>query len=278
MRRGADLLVAERAKLMRRRQRDAARQLGEDVSSEALSRLFSGLPDRYFTENAPSGIASHVRLLRQRTGPCAMQVTHRPRQGYSDLVVVADDEPGLLAKVTGVLYANRIDIMDAAIYSRDPWQGQARGEALDIFRVRRAGNGAVTDEGRIESIRRDLEAVLEGKLAVEALIASRPQGSSILDRARPKVPRTEAKADNDISREFTVIDVFTEDRPGVLYTIARTLAEHGLDIHRSKVGVEADRVADIFYVRDTASGEKILDPARLAEICEALRRALPEST
>jgi [protein-PII] uridylyltransferase len=69
--------------------------------------------------------------------------------------------------------------------------------------------------------------------------------------------------------------VFTEDRPGVLYDIARTLHEQGLDIHRSKVGVEADRVADIFYVRDKATNEKILDGQRLEEIATALKRALP---
>ena len=62
--------------------------------------------------------------------------------------------------------------------------------------------------------------------------------------------------------------------PNVLYNIARVLHDKGLDIHRSKVGVEADRVADIFYVRDRATGQKISDPERLADITESLRKAL----
>jgi [protein-PII] uridylyltransferase len=80
--------------------------------------------------------------------------------------------------------------------------------------------------------------------------------------------------DNDSSRTFTVVEVFTEDKPGVLYTITHTLAEQGLDIHRSRVGVAADRVADIFYVRDTASGEKIEDDVRIEAISAALKHAL----
>jgi [protein-PII] uridylyltransferase len=278
LRRGPDLLQNERAELLRRRQRQAAEHLGEDPEAPAIAALFRSLPDRYFMENSVSRIGSHLRLIRERQGPCALLVTHQPRRGYSELVVIADDVPGLLAKVAGVLFANRIDILDAAIYSREPSVAGGRGEALDIFRIRRAPEGAVTDEGRIAAIGRDLEAVLEGRLTVEALVAARPVAPSMFERAKPEVPSTEVKTDNEISRDFTVIDVFTEDRPGVLYTIARTLHEQGLDIHRSKVGVEADRVADIFYVRDNATNEKILAPRRLEEIAQALKRALPVAT
>lgn len=277
LRRGPDLLMTERAELLRRRQRQAAQQLGEDADAPELQRLFSSLPDRYFTENSVANIAAHLQILRDRKGPCAVQVTHQAARGHSELVVVADDVPGLLARITGVLYANRVDILDAAIYSREPLPSESRGEALDIFRVRRAPEGAITDETRITAIKRDLEAVLEGQVTVEDLVAKRSSGASLFERAKPEVPPTEVKTDNEISRDFTIIDVFTEDRPGILYTIARTLHDEGLDIHRSKVGVEADRVADIFYVRDKASNEKILDPGRLARICDALKTALPSS-
>jgi len=69
---------------------------------------------------------------------------------------------------------------------------------------------------------------------VEALLARRPRAPSIVDRAKPEVPATEVRVDNEISPIFTVLDIFTEDKPGVLYTITRTLSEHGLDIHRSR--------------------------------------------
>jgi [protein-PII] uridylyltransferase len=275
LRRGPDLLETERLRLLRRRQRQAAEHLGEDPEAPAIQAMFASLPQRYFMENSVVRIANHVRLMRGRKGPCEMQVTHQLRRGYSELVVIADDMPGLLAKITGVLFANRIDILDAAIYSREPQGPGEKGEALDIFRVRRPPDGAVTDEVRLQAIRRDLQAVLEGSLTVERLVASRPVGPSLYERAKPEVPPTEVKMVNDISPDFTVIDIFTEDKPGVLYNIARTLHEQSLDIHRSKVGVEADRVADIFYVRDKATNQKILDPRRLEEIAQALQRALP---
>jgi [protein-PII] uridylyltransferase len=216
--------------------------------------------------------------MRGRTGPCALAVTHSERGTFSELVLVADDTPGLLAKVAGVLYANRIDILDAAIYSREPLSPLGKpGEAIDIFRIRKEPDGAVTDVSRIDAIRRDLEAVLSDTTTVESLVAKRPKASSLYLRAKPKVPPTEVGIDNDSSRTFTVVEVFTEDKPGVLYTITHTLAQQGLDIHRSRVGVAADRVADIFYVRDTGTGEKVEEEQRLKVIKAALKSALSQA-
>ena len=61
---------------------------------------------------------------------------------------------------------------------------------------------------------------------------------------------------------------------GVLYTITHTLTSEGLDIFLSKVATEADRVADVFYVRDRETGAKITDPARLEAVEQALRAGL----
>jgi [protein-PII] uridylyltransferase len=88
---------------------------------------------------------------------------------------------------------------------------------------------------------------------------------------------SELKIDNGVSRDFTVAEIITEDRPGVLYAITRTLAAEGLDIHRSKIATEANRVIDVFYVRDKATGAKIIDSERLDALRAALLGSLPQS-
>ena len=278
LRRGPDLLAAERAELVEERQRQAAALLQEDALSDFIQESFAGLPDRYFAEQSAEKIAAHVRLLRGRRRPCVIDVTHSDRGTFSELVLVADDQPGLLSKVTGVLFANRIDILDAAIYSRErEARGDEHGEALDIFRVRKEPDGAVTEDHRIESIGRDLEAVLSGRIRVESLVDKRSRQLPLFARAKPRVPPTQVNVDNDASRGFTIVEVFTEDKPGVLYTITHTLAAQGLDIHRSRVGVAADRVADIFYVRDQATGDKVEDTRRIDALSDALKQALLQS-
>jgi len=91
----------------------------------------------------------------------------------------------------------------------------------------------------------------------------------------PKVP-TEIEVDNDVSADYSVIDVYTHDRLGVLYAITRTLFEQNLDIALSKVATEAERVADVFYVRDRKSGGRLTDETRIRAVSEALTLALAE--
>jgi [protein-PII] uridylyltransferase len=278
LRRGPDLLGAERAEIVKRRQVRAARMLGEDPEGPALAALYLGFPDRYFAENTARRIAAQMEILRSRRErllSSVIEVMHQKRLGVTEMVLAAKDTPGLLADVAGVLYANRIEVVDAAIYSRASADAKDPAEALDIFRVRDSMGQAVTDEAKWRKVRTDLEAVLSGKMKVTELVASRPKGDSVVAWKTPAVP-TEMKVDNGVSRDFTVLEVITEDRPGVLYAITRTLAAEGLDIHRSKISTEANRVIDVFYVRDKATGEKILDSGRVEALREALRASLPQ--
>ncbi|HVU50076.1 MAG TPA: [protein-PII] uridylyltransferase [Polyangia bacterium] len=278
MRRGPDLLGADRAEIVKRRQHRAARMLGEARSDADLETLYVGLPDRYFAENTAKRIAAHMELLRsrrERLQSSIIEVVHQKRLGITEMVLAARDTPGLLADVAGVLYANRIEVVDAAIYSRAPSDPKDPAEALDVFRVRDSMGQAVMDEGRWRKVRQELEAVLSGKMKLTDLVATRPKTDSVVAWKTPAVP-TELKVDNGVSRDFTVVEVITEDRPGVLYAITRTLAAEGLDIHRSKIATEANRAIDVFYVRDKATGAKVIDDDRLATLRAALLASLPQ--
>jgi [protein-PII] uridylyltransferase len=275
--RGPDLLGAERAEIVKRRQARAARMLGEQDGA-ALSALYTGFPDRYFAENTARRIAAHMDLLRvrrERLQSSVIEIVHQKRLGITEMVLAARDTPGLLAVVAGVLYANRIEVVDAAIYSRAPGDPKDPAEALDIFRVRDSLGHAVTDDARWRKVRLDLEAILSGKAQLDDLVATRPKIESVVAWKTPAVP-AELKVDNGVSRDFTVVEVITEDRPGVLYAITHTLATCGLDIHRSKIATEANRVIDVFYVRDKASGAKIIDSDRVDGLRTALLASLPQ--
>ncbi|MES1165474.1 MAG: hypothetical protein ABUR63_06950, partial [Verrucomicrobiota bacterium] len=281
LRRGGDLLGAERAEIAQRRQERAARLLADDRGGAFIppAVLFQGFPDRYFVDNSAARVAGHMRLLAQRRKSGAastIEVSHQKRVEVSELVLAAIDQPGLLAEVAGVLHANKINIVDAAIYSRVSTPDQP-GEALDIFRVRDSYGRLVTDEARWNKIGADLEAVISGKVKVESLVAARPRGDSITMWKVPEVP-TEIKIDNDGSRAFTIVEVITGDYPGILYEIARTMFAHGLDIHRSKIATEANRVVDTFYVRGRKSGEKLTDATAISALRDALRESLPTTT
>jgi [protein-PII] uridylyltransferase len=86
----------------------------------------------------------------------------------------------------------------------------------------------------------------------------------------------EVRVDNEASDFFTLVEVFAEDRIGLLYRITLTLFHLGLDIGIAKIATKKGRVADIFYVRDL-SGEKVMDAGRVVEIEKALLQSLTAS-
>ncbi|MCU1279775.1 MAG: [protein-PII] uridylyltransferase, partial [bacterium] len=274
-RRGGDLggpHDSEQTVLVARRKKRVAELIGEP--EETLLDWFASLPDRYVTLTPPRAMVRDLQLSRRRKGPVAVEVVHRPRKAVSDVTVAADDAPGLLSKITGVLVAHRIDVLQAHINTRVAVSARGRAvEALDTFTTRDRYGRAITDAARWKRVEDDLARVLGGGATVEEVIAERRDKSSLPERVVPKV-RTEIKVDNQVSNDFSVIDVYTLDRLGVLYTITRTLADLELDIHLSKVATEAHRVADVFYVRERSGGkhdDHRVDYVRLA-LGEALGR------
>jgi [protein-PII] uridylyltransferase len=145
------------------------------------------------------------------------------------------------------------------VYSSDD------GRALEEFRV----NDPYRDDTPWPRVVSDLERALDGRLAVHARVAERAR---TYGKPTPYflAPRGNlVTVDNNASAEATVIDVETADRIGVLYAIARALAEMDLDVRSAKVQTLGLRVVDAFYVCDRA-GRKIDDAAMLEEIERAI--------
>ena len=84
---------------------------------------------------------------------------------------------------------------------------------------------------------------------------------------------TRVEVHNEVSREYTVLDVWAGDRVGLLFTITNTLYHLWLEIHLAKITTMVDQVLDVFYVTDH-EGRKIEDRARLETIRRELVQAL----
>src|SRR3990170_447853 len=102
-----------------------------------------------------------------------------------------------------------------------------------------------------------------------------PRAPSILEKRPNPMVHTRVDVDNEVSDAFTVIDIHTQDRIGLLYTITSTLSKLGLYIHIAKIATKGDEAADIFYVKDIF-GQKIYYKERLKEIRKTIFEALGE--
>jgi [protein-PII] uridylyltransferase len=245
--------------VLRRIQGRVRRELAKDHPVERVDHFVDAMPERYFLSTPESDVPAHFELMEKFTGKGAVTaVEHFPERDCSSIVICTRDRPGLFASITGSLTALNLDILNARIFTSND------GRILDVFRVSHRGRSElVMAEQKWVKFRSTLDQVLEGRLDVDRLVQN-SQRSSFLQRHVPKVA-TVIQVDNEASDNFTILEVFTEDRIGVLFTIAYALHQLGLSIHVAKISTNVDQVADIFYITDE-TGKKIEDPAWLEEI------------
>src|SRR5207237_917377 len=111
--------------------------------------------------------------------------------------------------------ANGIDILAAEVNSLED------GIALDQFIVREPGGGTPA-AGRWEAAHADLLRLLSGAEDSHRLVQRRLRRASWAASAAPAVD-TKVRVDNLSSEDCTILDVFTQDRPGLLHAIADAL-------------------------------------------------------
>jgi len=118
--------------------------------------------------------------------------------------------------------------------------------------------------------------VLRGHREVVDLVAAAHRESSFRRKRFVRRVPTEITVDNRGSEQFTVVDVFTQDRMGLLFTITHTMFELGLVIHLARISTNADQAIDVFYVSDR-SGQKIAEGDAMRQLRETLLARLTEN-
>ncbi len=239
---------------------------GEYAPSQVRDELKS-MNTRHLLANTPAALAAHVRvLLDLNERSILFQVVQQPDCAYSTVTLCTHDIPGLFSMITGVMAANNVNILGAQIHT------SSNGKVLDVLQVSSPRGGAITDEQRWRRLEDDMIQVIRGQVHIRTLFQKRQRSSLLVEKVKPRFPSV-LEIDNDVSDEYTVIDIYTHDKIGLLYWITSTLTELGLYIGVAKISTKIDQVADVFYVKDIF-GHKITAVERLDEIRERLLAAI----
>jgi [protein-PII] uridylyltransferase len=259
---------AREKRLERIKERLRGRLADAGVASDLAQAFLRQMPDRYFLSTTEEIVPQHCALLsRLDETVLAAAVEHYPERGFTEFTVATRDRPGLFATIAGVLSVNGMNILWASITTGSD------DRVVDVFRVSHDGGiEVVEDDDRWVRVERTLEKALLGEIDVEKLLAQASQRPAFMTRKYvPRVP-TSIEIDDEVSDHFSVVDVYSQDRPGLLFTITNTLYHLGLLIELAKITTNVDQVLDVFYVTD-AQGRK-LDAAQQAEVRGALAETL----
>lgn len=263
---------------------DLYEQTRGEVEPEHLDALLQSMPERYLLSNSAAEIAAHAQVVFAARGKGVhLQLVPSRHAGVGELCVITGtdvdtggkgDRPGLLAAIAAALMSCRLQVYAAQIYTRS--HAEDGGGALDVFWVRDRVQGTAGIEETVPKVERVLDQLLKGTVsAAELLQKCAPTRWS--DRPSPPVP-TEVAVENRSSDKYTIIEVITQNRPGVLFALSHALHQLGLSIVFAKVNTEGNRVVDIFYVTELDES-KVRTRARVAEVkaqlTAALHRSLP---
>jgi [protein-PII] uridylyltransferase len=252
------------------REAAAARNAGDP---RVLADFLASMPERYLLSNPVDAVVAHgevVAARRERKVHAALVASRHA--DVAELCVVAEDRPGLLARIAAAITAGRLEVLGAQVYSRTNASGAS--EAVDIFWVRDRTEGLEGVERAMPRFLRDLAEVCqeEGDAAVR-LLRTRST-SPWRERPSPRV-QTEVVLDDRASPHHTIVEVFAKDRPGLLYQLAQALHDLDLSIAVSKINTEGACVADVFYVQERGGG-KVLPGERFKQIGARLREVIDE--
>ncbi len=258
--------AAKRQRILLKKLEGVHELLGGKISREDLRSYFSSMPDRYLVQSKPESIASHLKMTGKLAGSIVVtEVNQLPDRGLSELAIVTRDAPGLFARIAGVLSINGVNIIDAQLYTLPD------GTVLDLLWATDLSEKPIHDQMMWNQIGKEMEEAIAGGMDVHEQVR-RQSKKRLLSRTR-KPGDTQIEIDNDVAAGETVVDIMTPDRPGLLYDVAHTFFELGCTIDRAKITTYADRVIDVFYIRD-AGGGKITEKERLKQIHDAITNAV----
>jgi [protein-PII] uridylyltransferase len=231
-----------------------------DKREEALTHL-DKLPGRYLLTMTASQVRRHLDLIRLLEGTGA-SVGWKKGRLATEVCFCTHDKPFRLSQLCGVLTFNDCNILYANAFTRSD------GIVVDVFYVEDISGTLPVDEERVEKIRRDLESIVSGTLDIHAALEK--HAAKWKRKKQMSIPIAfRVDFHNDISPDVTIVDVFAQDEPGLLFRMTKALSEEGLTIHRARISTEAQRAIDSFDVQD-ASGGKISSATRLRRIRERL--------
>ncbi len=245
---------------------EVIRQLRGELPAELVSQYVEHLPSRYLSCYSPETIARHLNMATSLEKEGLLVTWKTEGERYAEVTLCTKDRYGLFSKMTGSMFLNRLNILEAQIHT---W---GNGIVLDTFRVEEV-TGEV--ERRLHQFKKNLEEILSGKASLRDLLTRQKESGSILRKVVPGVA-AEVKINNLDSNFYTIIEVFGEDRLGILYQITQALTDFGCDIHFARISTLGNRIIDVFYVQDTW-GEKIEGKEKINALKASLLEQLAPS-
>nr|WP_254444966.1 [protein-PII] uridylyltransferase [Ruegeria atlantica] len=211
--------------------------------------------------------AEMLRALENSGDPGEVEIRMHPDEDRdaTRACFAMGDHPGIFARIAGALALIGANVVDARSYTTKD------GYVTDAFWIQDA-EGHPFETSRLPRLTQMIHKTLKGEVVARDALKSRDK---IKKRERAFNVPTHITFDNDGSEIYTIIEVDTRDRPGLLYDLTRTLAAANVYIANAVIATYGEQVVDTFYVKDMF-GLKYYADSKQRTLEDKLRKAITE--
>ena len=227
--------------------------------------------DNYWEIFKLSRIINHYEIFRNMYKDSKKFKVHlfdESKLKATELLVIAPDHHGLFSLISGLVSASGYDVVNAKIITRSD------GYALDTFFIQNKNRQPIIEEHSKKKLLKIISQGLEGNFNVEKALNKRWE--EIPARFRAIKAPTRVIIDNNMSDEYSILEIKCKNAPGVLYRITKVITSLGLQINTANVSTYGDRVVDIFYIKD-AFGLKIDNNKSMDKVKMSILKTLEET-
>jgi [protein-PII] uridylyltransferase len=211
------------------------------LQADAHENLWKQLDISFFLRHEPSDIAWLTKHLHGRVNHPEPIVRARLSQIGEGLQVgvYIKDQVDLFARICAYFDQQGFSILDAKVHTTQ------HGYALDTFQI--SGTNLLREGGHYRDIIQLVEHGLTAMLQQSAPLPIPSKGRlSRQSRSFPIQPRVSLRADE--RGQYYVLSVSANDRAGLLYAIAKILAEHHISLHTARINTLGERIEDVFLL------------------------------
>ena len=232
------------------------------VAGKKINAFLEGLPQRYLRIHGATDVLTHAEMAA-RLGQDGVQLSLKQIRHWYELTLITTDRPFLFASVSGALAAWGMNIVKANAFSN------AAGMVVDTFYFTDRFRTLEMNLQEWERLKKSIAAVIKGEADLARMLRDRLK-SERADSTKVKIS-TQIEFDDDCSAHSTLVQVLTQDRPGLLYRMCSLLSKHECNIEIALIETEGQMAIDVFYL--TSGGAK-LSASRQAALGQALREEL----
>ncbi|MCK9281047.1 MAG: HD domain-containing protein [Melioribacteraceae bacterium] len=215
--------------------------LSESENDFAFREHIESIDDlAYLQHFSQDEINQHIDEIEKGS---SVSVFFKEDYSFTYITVIAFDSDSLLSRICGALSINDLNIYDAKIFTRKD------GVVIDSFSVTDFRTHNVIETSRYQKITINLQLAINNELQI----------TKEFNKIKSKWWRLEnkffkrkgkIKISFEKHEKYTIIDIFSPDRLGLLYHITKKMNELGLSIYFAKISTKADDVVDSFYILD----------------------------